>query len=40
MTALILDGKALSLKSEADLSRRVATIKEKNEFAELWLELH
>lgn len=30
MTALILDGKALSLKSEADLSRRVATIKEKN----------
>ena len=30
MTALILDGKALSLKSEADLSSRVAAIKEKN----------
>ena len=30
MTALILDGKALSLKSEADLSTRVAAIKEKN----------
>jgi methylenetetrahydrofolate dehydrogenase (NADP+)/methenyltetrahydrofolate cyclohydrolase len=30
MTALILDGTALSLKSEADLSSRVAAIKEKN----------
>ncbi|MBL6893667.1 MAG: bifunctional methylenetetrahydrofolate dehydrogenase/methenyltetrahydrofolate cyclohydrolase FolD [Porticoccaceae bacterium] len=30
MTALILDGKALSLQSEADLSSRVAAIKEKN----------
>ena len=30
MTALILDGKALSLKSEADLSSRVAAIKENN----------
>ena len=30
MTALILDGKALSLKSEADLSSRVSAIKEKN----------
>ena len=30
MTSLILDGKALSLKSEADLSSRVAAIKEKN----------
>jgi methylenetetrahydrofolate dehydrogenase (NADP+)/methenyltetrahydrofolate cyclohydrolase len=30
MPALILDGKALSLKSEADLSSRVSAIKEKN----------
>ena len=30
MPALLLDGKALSLKSEADLSSRVAAIKEKN----------
>ena len=30
MSALILDGKALSAKSEADLSARVAVIKEKN----------
>ena len=30
MSALLLDGKALSLKSEADLSSRVAAIKKKN----------
>ena len=30
MSALILDGKALSAKSEADLAARVAVIKEKN----------
>jgi methylenetetrahydrofolate dehydrogenase (NADP+)/methenyltetrahydrofolate cyclohydrolase len=30
MSALLLDGKALSLKSEADLSSRVSVIKEKN----------
>ena len=30
MPALLLDGKALSLKSEADLSSRVAAIKKKN----------
>ena len=30
MSALILDGKALSLESEADLTQRVAAIKEKN----------
>lgn len=30
MSALILDGKALSAKSEADLAARVAVIKDKN----------
>ena len=30
MSALILDGKALSLESEADLTQRVAAIKEQN----------
>jgi methylenetetrahydrofolate dehydrogenase (NADP+)/methenyltetrahydrofolate cyclohydrolase len=30
MSALLLDGKALSLKSEADISSRVSVIKEKN----------
>ena len=30
MSALILDGKALSLESEADLTQRVEAIKEQN----------